>query len=147
MPVKVTSWGNWTTCDSIRPVKNFAFALFLIFLPACVGGTLGNHDSIEEYPLRGASDAESKKLKRCLKAAYHFQEARKKKSGTYYKRPSDMPVDDYCQGLLLGQNKTETGYEIMAQLHENENTVRWTINQDGVIEEHLDPEYNDDLEF
>lgn len=124
-----------------------ACLILALTLPACVGGTLSNHDSIEEYPLRGASDRESNRLKRCLRAAYAAQESQKETKGQYYKRASDIPVDSACQGLLLGQNRTDSGYEIMAQFHENESTVRWTINQDGVIEEHLDPEYNDDLEF
>jgi hypothetical protein len=120
-----------------------AIALFL--LSSCVGGTFGNHTDIEEYPLRPASEGESAKLKRCLKAAHFVQEKHREKTGSYYQRTSDMPVDAYCQGLMLAQNHTSEGYEIMAQLHEGESTVRWTVNQAGVIEEHLDGDYSGDL--
>jgi hypothetical protein len=119
-------------------------AIFLL-LTSCIGGTFGNHTDIEEYPLRAASDGEGAKLKRCLKAAHFVQEKHHRKTGAYYKRTSDMPVDSYCQGFLLAQNRTKNGYEIMAQFHEGESTVRWTVNQAGVIEEHLDGDYDGDL--
>jgi len=100
---------------------------------------MSNHDGIEEYPLRGANRDESKSLKRCLLTAYEGIQAKKPRA--------DSKVDEYCDAYRLRHNRTSEGYEIMAQFHEDENTVRWTINQDGVIEEHLDPEFNDDLEF
>lgn len=133
-------------------MKAFSFVFLFVgllggSLSGCVGGTLSNHNDIEEYPLRGATDSEAKRLKSCLRAAYQIQEHHKKKTGAYYRKASEMPVDQYCDGFLLAQNATKGGYEIMAQFHENENTVRWTINQDGVIEEHLDAEYDDDLEL
>lgn len=121
------------------------YASFILLLSSCVGGTFGNHTDIEEYPLRSASDAEGAKLKRCLKAAHFVQEKHHRNSGSYYKRTSDMPVDSYCQGLLLAQSRTKGGYEIMAQFHEGETTVRWTVNQAGVIEEHLDSDYGGEL--
>jgi hypothetical protein len=123
-----------------------AYALSILLLSSCVGGTFGNHTDIEEYPLRGASDAEGAKLKRCLKAAHYVQEKHRQKTGAYYKRTSDMPVDSYCQGFMLAQNRTKDGYEIMAQFHEGESTVRWTVNQAGVIEEHLDSDYDGELD-
>lgn len=122
-----------------------AYALSVLLLTSCVGGTFGNHTDIEEYPLRAASDAEGAKLKRCLKAAHFVQEKHHKKTGSYYKRTSDMPVDSYCQGFMLAQNRAKDGYEIMAQFHEGESTVRWTVNQAGVIEEHLDGDYDGEL--
>lgn len=122
-----------------------AYVLTVLLLSSCVGGTFGNHTDIEEYPLRAASDSESVKLKRCLKAAHFVQEKHRQKTGSLYRRTSDMPVDSYCQGLMLAQNRTKDGYEIMAQLHEGDTTVRWTVNQAGVIEEHLDGDYGGEL--
>lgn len=120
--------------------------LSLLLLSSCVGGTFGNHTDIEEYPLRTASRAESEKLKRCLKTAHALQERHLKRTGSFYSRTSDMPLDSHCQGLFLAQNRTRDGYEIMAQFHEGESTVRWTVNQSGVIEEHLDSDYGGELE-
>jgi hypothetical protein len=121
------------------------YALSLLLLSSCVGGTFGNHTDIEEYPLRTASTSESNKLKRCLKAAHFVQEKHRQKTGELYKRTSEMPVDSYCQGFMLAQNRTKNGYEIMAQFHEGESTVRWTVNQAGVIEEHLDSDYDGEI--
>lgn len=121
------------------------YALSILLLASCVGGTFGNHTDIEEYPLRAASEAEGTRLKRCLKAAHFVQEKHQQKTGSYYKRTSDMPVDSYCQGFMLAQNRTKDGYEIMAQFHEGESTVRWTVNQAGVIEEHFDSDYGGEL--
>jgi hypothetical protein len=122
---------------SIQEVKK-SF-LLLLLLPACVGGSLSNHEGIEEYPLRGANKDEAKSLKRCLLTAHEGMEKKIPRAKS--------KVDDNCEGYRLRHNRTNDGYEIMAQFHEDENTVRWTINQDGVIEEHLDPELDEDLEF
>jgi hypothetical protein len=123
--------------------------LFLgLALSGCVSGTFGNHQEIEDFPLRGATEQEGKQLKRCLKMAYRVQQEHKKKTGKFYRHASEMPVDDACQGFKLAQKRTEEGFEIMAQLTEGESTVRWTINAEGVIEELLDPESSDqDLDF
>lgn len=121
--------------------------IFFFLLSSCVGGSLGNPSEFEQYPLRTASEVESKNLKRCLKQAYAAQEKKKKQTGNLYKKSSEMPVDNECQGFYLHQKRTSKGYEIMAQFHENENTVRWSINQDGIIEEHLDEDIDVDLEF
>lgn len=128
-------------------MKHLTILLALLTLSACVGGTLGNHSEVEEYPLRGATAAEGKNLKRCLNMAYQVQQRQKKKTGKFYRHSSEMPVDDACQGFILAQRRTEEGYEIMAQFHEGESTVRWSINQDAVIEEHLDPTADADIDF
>lgn len=130
-------------------MKRKRCSLFLfLFLSGCVGGTFGNHEEVEMYPLRSASESEAKALKRCLRAAYAAQTAHIKSKGKPYRKTSDMPVDAYCQGIMLAQIGTPGGYEIMGQIHRDESTVRWTINQEGVIEEHLDNAPSDaDLEF
>jgi len=120
---------------------------FLILLSSCVGGSLGNPSEFEQYPLRSASESEGKKLKRCLRQAYAAQEKKKKQTGKLYRKASELPVDNECHGLYLHQKQTNKGYEIMAQFHENENTVRWSINQDGIMEEHLDEDFDVDLEL
>lgn len=128
-------------------MKQVLTALLLLSLPGCVGGTLSNHAEVEEYPLRGATAEEGKRLKRCLRAAYKAQQIQKKKTGKFYRHSKELPVDDECQDFILKQSRTEDGYEIMAQFHEGESTVRWSINAEGVIEEHLDPNADADIDF
>jgi hypothetical protein len=112
-----------------------------------MGGSFGNHQDIEEYSLRSASESESKRLKRCLRSALAAQTRHQKKTGKFYRNTGELDVDDECQGFSLSQKRSDQGLEIMAQFNENDSTVRWTINQDGVIEEHLDGEEMEDLEF
>lgn len=121
--------------------------LSFLLLSSCVGGTFGNTSEFEEYPLRSASEEESGRLKKCLRSAHRLQLEHKQKSGAFYKKAREIPLDSECDGFFLTQKKSEKGFEIMAQFHENESTVRWVINQDGVIEELLDPEYDEDLQF
>ena len=73
----------------------------------------------------------------------------KEKTGKYYSKISQIPVDDECQDFIMTMKRSKSGFEIQAQFHENDNTVRWVVNQDGVIEELLDsgPGDLDDLEF
>ncbi len=117
-------------------------------LVGCVGGTLSNKDDLEMYPLRAATEAEGTRLKHCLDNAHKLQERRMRKTGKYYRRTVDMPLDSFCQGFLLAQTNTPEGYEILAQFHEDEQSVRWSVNENGEIDEHLDAgdEY-EDLEF
>ncbi len=125
--------------------------LFILsfLLQACVGGTLSNTKDMEDYPLREADKNEGQRLKRCLHSAHQAQVAHKKKTGAYYSRTKDMPIEDDCGDFSMSQSINNTGdqYEIVAQFNEGESTVRWSINQDGIIEEHLDAEYNDDWEL
>src|SRR3989338_1203428 len=124
-----------------------AICFTFLFLYGCVGGTLNDTKEVELYPLRAASDGEAEKLKRSLNGAYEIQETHHKKTGRYYRKTSDMPVDAYCQGIMLAQRGMEDGYEIMAQITTNETTVRWTINSQGVMEEHLEPANDAEIEF
>ncbi|MGZ3694752.1 MAG: hypothetical protein ACXWQO_11255 [Bdellovibrionota bacterium] len=128
-------------------MRNSLYFMLLILLSGCVGTTFGNHQDIEEYPLRGATEQEGKRLKKCLRTAFNAQQIHKQKTGKFYRHSSELPVDDACQGFILAQKRTEEGYEIMAQFHEEETTVRWTINEQGVIEEQLDPNADADIDF
>ena len=121
--------------------------LGLLFLPACVGGTLSDTKDFEMFPLRGASPEEGKGLKRCLKAAHKAQEQYRKKTGKFARRVKQLPIDEYCDDYLIAQHGTPTGYEIRAELRENETTVRWSVNEQGVIEEHLDGGSDEYLEL
>jgi hypothetical protein len=112
--------------------------LFALLLTSCVGGTLRNKNEFEEYPLRMATEKEGKKLKTCLLAAYSYQVKKKEKTGEYYRKAKDIPVDEYCEGFQLGQKFLPNGFEIVAQFHEGDASVRWTVNQDKVVEEHYD---------
>lgn len=122
-------------------------ALILLTLPACVGGSLSDTSEFEMFPLRSASQSEAKDLKHCLKSAHAAQESARARTGHYIRRVKDLPVDRACNGFRMGQKGTPTGYEIRAELRESETAVRWSVNERGVIEEHLDPEGAPDLEF
>ncbi|HEY8279210.1 MAG TPA: hypothetical protein VIH99_06290 [Bdellovibrionota bacterium] len=127
-------------------LRCFLFAPLLL-LTSCVGGTFGDHQDFEMFPLRPASEAEGRDLKRCLRAAHGAQENRKKRTGHYARKVHDLAIDAVCDGFLLAQVGTRSGYEIRAEKREDEKTVRWSVNEKGVIEEHLDPESTPDLEF
>lgn len=129
-------------------MKRICFALLAATsLSACVGGSLRNHKDLEEFPLREATKAEGTALKKCLLAARYYMELRKEKEGEAYKRAADIPGKKYCSDYKLSLNGTEKGYEITAELTDDDQTVRWSIGEDGVIEEHLDPGYDDEMEF
>jgi len=108
-----------------------------------MGGTLSDTKDFEMFPLRGASESEGKELKRCLKSAHHYQEQRKLKTGKFARRLKDLPIDRYCSDFLMAQSGTNSGYEIRAEIRENEQTVRWSVNEKGVIEEHLEGDNED----
>ncbi len=121
--------------------------LLLAQFSGCIGGTLSNHQDIEILPLRPATEDEGKDLKHCLKSANQAQDQRKNKTGHYAPKLHDLPLDGACKGLLLSQKISETGYEIRAEIREDDTSVRWSVNDQGVIEEHLDPEGDLDLEL
>ncbi|RYZ94153.1 MAG: hypothetical protein EOP11_26780 [Proteobacteria bacterium] len=128
-------------------MKRFGLGLALILLPACVGGSLRDHGDLENFPLREATKEEGVRLKKCLQAARYYQELRKEKEGETYKRAADIPGKKYCGAYKMGLSKGDAGYEISAEFSDDDQTVRWSIGEDGVIEEHLDPKYDDDMEF
>src|SRR4051812_13020365 len=114
--------------------------LLVLPLASCAGGSLGDTSEFEIFPLRAASKSESKDLKHCLKAAHAAQAGIKRKTGHYVRRVHDLPVDGDCSGIRLKQHGTPTGYEILGEIHEDETAVRWSVNEKGLIEEHLEPE-------
>jgi hypothetical protein len=116
-------------------------------LCGCVGGTLGDHRGIEMLPLRAASDDEGKYLKSCLQSAQREQLRHRQKTGKFARKIHDLPVGRECRDFLLSQAGTKTGYEIRAELREDESEVLWSVNEKGVIEEHMDPDADLDLEF
>jgi hypothetical protein len=125
----------------------FLPVLFLLPLAGCVGGSFGDTSSFEMFPLREASKSEARELKRCLKAAHAAQENSRNSTGHYLRSVKDLPVDNECGGVRLGQHGTRTGYEITGEIRGEESAVRWSVNEKGVIEEHLDPEAPADLEL
>ncbi len=129
-------------------MKKFLLLFCFLFLSACVSGSLRSHPEFEEYPLRPASGEEAKELKRCLRASHAAMERIRKKTKRYPRKASELPVDDVCQSFSLAIQPIEGGYEVVAQFNENEQTVRWSINHDAVIEEHEGGEGEmDDLEL
>ena len=99
-------------------------------------------------PLRAATEQEGQGLKRCLKTAHAAQEQRRRETGKYAHKLKELPIRSACKDLLLSQGRTQSGYEIRAEIREDEQAVRWSVNEKGVIEEHLDPNDSEpDLEF
>jgi hypothetical protein len=127
--------------------KRFYLLPFVIFLSSCVGGTLSDTKDFEMFPLRGASPAEEKDLKRCLKAAHAAQNQYRKKNGKWARRVKLLPLDADCNNFHLTQSGTPTGFEIRAELRESETAVRWSVNERGIIEEHLDNDSDEFIEF
>lgn len=115
-----------------------ALLLALLALSACVGGTLSDTKEFEMFPLRGASPEEGKELKQCLKFAHQAQLQYRKKTGKWARRVKQLPLDEHCDDFLMAQAGTPTGFEIRAEIRKNETSVRWSVNEEGVIEEHLD---------
>lgn len=109
-----------------------------LLLSACVSGSLRVDPELEEYPLRSATSKESKGLKRCLRAGHAAMEAYKQKKHRIPRKARELPLDEPCSDYLMTIQPTQSGYELMAQFHENDQTVRWTVNEEGTIEEHLD---------
>jgi tRNA isopentenyl-2-thiomethyl-A-37 hydroxylase MiaE len=112
-----------------------------------MSATLSNHDDIEMFPLRAATSAEGKQLKQCLQAARGAQLEHRRRTGKLASKISELNIDAYCDGLSVKQRRTSTGYEILAEKREDENTVRWSVNEHGVIEEHLDAAPDGELEL
>lgn len=123
-----------------------AVALTALLLSSCVGGTLSKQEDQEEYPLREATKSESTDLKQCLRDLHAKQENRKEKANSYFGTIKAMKPDSSCDDFKLKLKKLETGYEIEAKKSDGESTVLWSINQDGIIEESLEPE-EDELDF
>ncbi len=127
-------------------MNTLTFVFTALLLASCVGGTLRAKNEYEEYPLRQASAKEGRVLKRCLLAAYEAQLDHREKTGEYYRRARELPIGNNCDDLQVGQKFTSDGFEIIAQFHEGESTVRWSVNQDKVVEEHYE-EGGDEMEF
>lgn len=124
----------------------FALVFTALLISSCVGGTLSKQEDQEDYPLREASKSESKDLKRCLRDLQAKQDSRKEKANSYYGSIKAMKPDSSCDDYKLKLKKLEAGYEIEAKKTDGESTVLWSINQDGIIEESLEPE-EDELDF
>ncbi len=127
-------------------MKKFLAPLFALLLSACVSGSMRVDPEIEEYPLRSATPSEAKGLKRCLRAGHAAMEAFKEKNKRYPRRTRQLNLDDECPGYHMAIKTEAEAYELMAQFHEEEQTIRWSVNQEGTIEEHLD-EGMDDLDL
>ncbi|MCO5142861.1 MAG: hypothetical protein M9962_07215 [Oligoflexia bacterium] len=127
-------------------MKKMIGTLFTLLLSSCVGGTLSDTSEIEEYPLRPATREESAQLKQCLLSLFDAQNLYATKHNGSIPPLSDLALDNECNRIRIQRKKTEDGFEILGEFHKNENTVRWSVNQHGVIEEHLEPMlYEDDL--
>lgn len=131
--------------------KNLFLALGLApLLSACaVTGGSGDKDALNLYPLRPATRDESRALKACLKSVHQLREEYLTKFERPPSRIAELPYDKYCDSDIRVSRVQleEGGYEIEAQLNEAETSVVWSLNERGVIEEHVDPDQDMDLEF
>ncbi len=128
-------------------MKKIPFIIFSIFvLQGCVGGTLRSKNEFEEYPLRMASKSEGNTLRRCLFAAYEAQLNHREKTGEYQRKLRDLNLGDECSDLQVRQTVHSDSFEIVAQFHQGESTVRWSVNQDKLLEEHYE-DSGEDMEF
>lgn len=122
--------------------------LFLLALSGCASAGSSSKDDLDMYLLRPATREEGQRLKRCLQAVHKAEVQYTKQRGRAPTRVADLPVEEYCDDIKLSLEDTEDGkHEIQAYFHEGESTVRWSVNPRGVIEEHMDPDQNMDLEF
>ena len=121
--------------------------LLASLLCACVGGTLSDTKEFEEYMLRGATPAEGKKLEHCLRAVRDEQKRHLRKHKRYSGRAAELPIDEACSGIAVALRAFAKGYNVAVQMHGEESTVRWTMDQDGTITEHTDEDVNEDWEF
>lgn len=117
-----------------------------MFLCSCVGGTLSKKNDLEEYPLRSANQKETAELKDCLRTLQKSQIKKFEKTGSYYTSLKAMKPNSSCNDYKLHMKRTEDGFEIEAKKSDGESSLQWIINQDGVIEEYLEPE-EEELEF
>ena len=119
--------------------------LLAVFLAGCVGGTLSNKTSFEEYPLVPANPKEEVLIRRCLEAIYRDQKQFFEKTNSYQRRTTDLKVDDNCNGVLVGLRSDKTYFIGVARINHDESTVRWTINEKHEIYEHTDSDLQEDL--
>ena len=123
---------------TVRNLWTAPLLVLLVLLNGCVGGTFSNKGSLEEYPLRPANLEEAKDLKSCLKKVHAIQDHHWLQTGHYYRKIRELLVDDVCRGYQMAMHSNPEGFEALAQFNESETTVRWSVNQTGTIEEHLE---------
>lgn len=129
----------------LKPSALPPLLLATLLLPACVGGTLSDTKEFEMFPLRAASQQEGKGLKQCLQAAHKAQLHYRKKTGQWARKVKALPVAQWCDDFLMSQVRTPSGFEIRAEIREHETDVLWSVNEQGVIEEHLEGGEDEDL--
>lgn len=116
-----------------------------LLLSGCVGGTLSDKGSMEEYQLVPATPKEEVRLRRCLEGIYREQKDLFESKGTYDRRTAELDVKYDCQGILVGLRAEKTRYIGIAKINHEESTVRWTINEKHEIYEHTDTDLQEDL--
>jgi hypothetical protein len=122
--------------------------LVALILQACsLGGDLKDHPDLESLPLREATKEEGNRLKLCLRAVHHVMAKQKEAKGAYYERAAALPTKKYCEGIKLRLDTEAEAYEATGSIPEEDYVVRWTVNQDGIMEELSDPDMDDDFEF
>jgi hypothetical protein len=119
----------------------------LLLLNGCVGGTLSEKGSFEEYQLVPANPGEEKRLRACLEAIYADQAEWFAKKKSYNRRTVDLNVSYDCRGILVGLRSDKTRYTGIVRINHEESTVRWTINEKHEIFEHTDADLRDDMDL
>ncbi len=124
-----------------------AFVLLLILssLSSCVSATLSDKSALEETPSRAASESEAKRMKNCLRGIFELQKQYFLVHNEYIEKTSRLAVDDACNGLTVTLAPQESGYKAFAKIIDGEESVRWSINEQGKMIEYTDPDMDEDL--
>lgn len=125
----------------------FAFVLVVILssLSSCVSATLSSKEGLEEFPARAATEDEAKKLKTCLHGIYEIQKQNLQVHNAYIHKTSKLSADDICNGITVTLAPQENGFRAFAKILDGDNSVRWSINEQGKIIEYTDPDMDEDL--
>lgn len=132
-------------------MRRFFGGLCLALLPflfsGCVGGTLSEKGSFEEYQLVPATPKEETRIRSCLESIFEVQQKSFQKRQAYITRTNDLRLGIECGGILVGLRGNKTHYTGVARINHDESTVRWTINEKHEIYEHTDTDMMDDVEW
>lgn len=118
-----------------------AFALF----SGCVSKTFSDTSELEEYPIRDASEQERKHMEGCARALYQAQNKSMEKTGKYQRKVSNLGIDEPCQGLRVQLKGNPQHYIAAITITENDTTVKWEVNERGIVTEFGDTDTDEDL--
>jgi hypothetical protein len=131
----------------------FLCFFFLVGMSGCMGGTLSKIPEADKEPdvqlaLRSATASEATRLRTCLRAAESAQRKHLSENGNFSQKLEGLGLEQPCQGLKARLfPKKPKGFEFWAEIWDQENMARWSINQKGVLEEHLESNSLDEIDL